>query len=106
MYNTQKVITMQHKYAKGAFQQITERVKPENKVFVDLSLDIAAEIRLIMRHHLTIKTKRDLAIALNKEEDEIGKWLSGLYNFTIENIAEISIALHTEIILVSSRTNI
>lgn len=91
------------KERKGAFARLKAKIKPEHKRFVDLGLDISQEVRLILSTHTKIKTQKELAQILGKEESEISRWLSGLHNITLESIAKLSAALDSEIIMTESR---
>ncbi len=69
---------------------ISEKAKeiPEGiKIEIDLSISIAKKISRIMNRQN--KTMKDLALFLNKEEEEISNMISGLYNFNLSKIAKI-----------------
>ncbi len=80
-------------------EKIKNRIKPETKISVDLSIDIADQVRHLLKYGNNIKTQKKLAEILNKEESEISKWLSGLHNLTIDSIAKLTAALDHDIIL-------
>jgi transcriptional regulator with XRE-family HTH domain len=84
---------------KGAFSRILKRSKPENKIFVDLGLDISNQVKYLLASHNSIRTQRALAEALGKEESEVSKWLSGLHNLTLESISKMSAVLGHNIIM-------
>lgn len=88
---------------KRAFDRILENVKPENKAFVDFLLSFAEQVRHTLNHHPEIKTQKDLALRLNKEESEVSRWLSGLHNLTIDSITKIGAALGEELIMTDQR---
>lgn len=87
----------------GAFDRILEGIKPENKLYVDYSLSIAAEIVRLLSRHDTIKSPHALAKQLGKNKDEIKMWLSGYYNFTLEDLAKLTSVLG-EIITIGDQT--
>ncbi|TVR89988.1 MAG: XRE family transcriptional regulator [Saprospirales bacterium] len=76
-------------------------IKPENKLFVDNSLDIAVEVNKILDEYGW--TQKDLAKKLGKSESEVSKWLSGLHNLTLKSISKIEAVLGRKIIEVPSR---
>jgi len=75
-------------------------IKPENKSFVDNSLDIAVEVNKILDEYGW--TQKDLAQKLGKSESEVSKWLSGLHNLTLNSISKIEAVLGRKIIEVPS----
>jgi transcriptional regulator with XRE-family HTH domain len=87
------------KEKKGAFSRILKRTKPENKIFVDLGLDISEQVRFIIANHPTLKSQKAIATALGKEESEISKWLSGLHNLTLESLSKLTAVLGQDIIM-------
>jgi transcriptional regulator with XRE-family HTH domain len=84
---------------KGAFARILNRIKPENKIFVDLNLEISRQVRHYLKSHGEIRTQKQLAERLQKEESEISRWLSGLHNLTLDSISKLTAAIGEDIIL-------
>lgn len=78
---------------------IIKDAKPENRIFVDLNLDIREQILDILSRHPKIKTQKQLATALGKKDSEISRVLSGLQNLTLETIAKLQAVLEQEIIM-------
>lgn len=77
------------------------KIKPENKLFVDNSLDIAVEVNNILDEYGW--TQKDLAKKLGKSESEVSKWLSGLHNLTLKSISKIEAVLERKVIEVPSK---
>lgn len=88
----------------GAFERILNGIKPENKLYVDYSISIAAEIVRLLARHNTIKSPQALAKALGISKDKIKMWFSGYYNFTIEDLAKLTSVLG-EIITIGAQQN-
>ena len=84
---------------KRAFKRIRERVKADNEIFVDLGLDFVKQIKYSMSIHPTVKTQKDLAKALNKEESEVSKWMTGLHNLTFDNVSKIMAILGRDMLI-------
>lgn len=80
----------------GLFDKIVAETPKETKNFIDLSLEIAHQIELMMANKGMLQ--KDLATAMNKTEAEISKWLSGFHNFTIKTIAKIEAVLNDKVI--------
>lgn len=76
--------------------KLRERVTPERKAFIALSVMIVKRINEL----LTAKnmTQTDLAKAMDKAPSEISKWLSGMHNFTLRSIGKLEIVLGAPII--------
>jgi|GEM_PF-7013164 len=83
----------------NAFDRILEETTDDNARFVDKNWDIRKQVKFLLRNHPTIKSQKDLARALGKEESEISKLLSGLHNLTLETITKLESALGHDIIL-------
>ena len=78
-------------------KQIRERTTPEQKKYVENSMEIVDYI-----HELLAAKKMkpvDLARALEKKPAEISKWLSGTHNLTLQSITKIEVALREDIIM-------
>ncbi|MBN9298608.1 MAG: helix-turn-helix transcriptional regulator [Filimonas sp.] len=79
-------------------QKTIELMSPEEKGFVDKSLDIANYIMLLMDRK-GLKQK-ELALIMGKTEAEVSKWLSGLHNYTLRSLIKLEVALENEVICV------
>ncbi len=73
-------------------------VRKEVQQAIDLSFDITDKIHAILERQG--KTHQDLAKLLDKSESQISVWLTGLYNFTLKEIAEIQTVLGEELICI------
>jgi transcriptional regulator with XRE-family HTH domain len=78
---------------------IRKRIPKEVKLTIDRSFELVDRIDAVLQRQG--KTRRDLAIALNKSESEVSKWMRGTHNFTIKTISKLEIALGESIISVS-----
>lgn len=85
--------------AARAFDRLRKQVKPENRQFIVKNLAICKQIRQILASHPAINSQKALAEALGKEPSEISKWLSGMHNIGLENIAKMEAVLGQDIIL-------
>ena len=45
-------------------------------------------------------TQKDLAVAMEKSEAEVSKWLNGMHNLTLRSIAKLQVALGEAVIVV------
>ena len=73
------------------FQEKTEKVSPEIMIEVQLSADIIARINLLLKEKNM--TQRELAPKLGKNESIVSRWTTGLPNFTLRTLSQLSIAL-------------
>lgn len=73
------------------FQEKTEKVSPEIMIEVQLSADIIARINLLLKEKNM--TQRELAQKLGKNESIVSRWTTGLPNFTLRTLSQLSIAL-------------
>ena len=73
------------------FQEKTEKVSPEIMIEVQLSADIIARIDLLLKEKNM--TQRELAQKLGKNESIVSRWTTGLPNFTLRTLSQLSIAL-------------
>lgn len=87
------------KETKGSplFEEILNETSAEEKAFVTKSMEIAAQISMIMEKR-GMKQK-DLAELLGKSEAEISKWLSGFHNLTLKSVTLIESKLNVKIIM-------
>jgi len=77
-------------------QRIRERIKPENRVYVEKNLSISQQVYEILQKKGL--TQKEFAHMLGKQESEVSKWLSGLHNLTLQSIAKMEAVLDEEII--------
>ena len=73
------------------FQEKTEKVSPEIMIEVQLSADIIARINLLLKEKNM--TQRELAQKLGKNESIVSRWTTGLPNFTLRTLSQLSVAL-------------
>lgn len=73
------------------------RVKEENKKFVQKNIEISNQISEILKNKGL--TQKQFAQMLGKQESEVSKWLSGLHNITLKSITLMEAYLEEEIIL-------
>ena len=73
------------------FQEKTEKVSPEIMIEVQLSADIIARIDLLLKEKNM--TQRELAQKLGKNESIVSRWTTGLPNFTLRTLSQLSVAL-------------
>jgi len=78
------------------FKKVREKINPESKEFISLSLDIIDQVHYILKESGI--TQRELAEKLGKSESEISKWLSGGHNITLKTLAKLKVALGTDVI--------
>lgn len=81
------------------FDKIEKEITKEHTFFVDLGFDLAKQVKHVISTHPTIKSQKDLAIAMGKKESEVSKMLSGLHNLTLESIAKMCWALDFDLIM-------
>lgn len=81
------------------FDEIEKGIKKEHTFFVDFGFDFAKQVKYVFATHPTIKTQKDLALALGKKESEISRMLTGLHNLTLESISKICGVLDYDLIL-------
>jgi transcriptional regulator with XRE-family HTH domain len=86
---------MKDKFA--VISRLKERVKPENKIFVEKNLQISQQIS-----HLLLQkgwSQKVFAQKLNKKDSEVSKWLTGLHNLTLQSISKMEAVLESEILI-------
>lgn len=94
---------------KDLLKDAFDTIAPDSVLFISKIGDIADRIQLLLDEKGW--TQKDLAGALNKNESEVSKWLTGIHNFTIKSIAKMEAVLGADIINVpttdalSSTTN-
>jgi len=75
----------------------SKRITNDIRIFIDKSFATVEQIELILNKKRW--THKQLAQALNKNESEISKWMSGAHNFTYRTIAKLEDALGEPLIL-------
>lgn len=80
------------------YKQALESVTPDHLEFADLRLAITDRVYGIMESEGI--NQKTLAGRLGKQESEISRWLSGLHNLTLRNIARLNVALGHKVIVV------
>ncbi len=81
--------------------RLRARIKPENRRFVRKNVDIAQQVRAILKEKGM--TQEDLARLLEKQPSEVSKLISGLHNLTLESITKMEAVLDADIILTPQR---
>ena len=80
------------------FRECLAKVSDKTRAEINLSFEIADRIDAILRNKGM--SQKDLASKMGKRESEISKWLTGRHNFTTNTLADISLALNEQIIIV------
>lgn len=81
----------------AVISRLRERVKPENKIFVEKNLQISRQIS-----HLLFQkgwSQKAFAQKLDKKDSEVSKWLTGLHNLTLQSISKMEAVLGAEILI-------
>jgi transcriptional regulator with XRE-family HTH domain len=81
------------------FQEKTEKVSPEIMIEVQLSADIIARIDLLLKEKNM--TQRELAQKLGKNESIVSRWTTGLPNYTLRTLSQLSVALGEPLIQIA-----
>ena len=81
--------------------EIREKISPEMKLQIELSVSIANRIYSILE--AKGMSQKEFARLMGKTETEVSRWLSGTHNLTMATICKISAALGEDIISVSSK---
>lgn len=82
------------------FKKALDQVQPETRVYVSLSMEIAARIDDLLQQKGW--TGADLARAFDKSPSEISRWLSGTHNFTLETLAKLETILNAPILRIEA----
>jgi ribosome-binding protein aMBF1 (putative translation factor) len=77
-------------------QEEINSMPEEDKIFIRKSLDIQNRVHEIMKRKGIIQ--KDLAIKMDKHDEEVSKWLSGGHNLTLRSLAKLEAALGEPII--------
>lgn len=80
------------------YQQALDGVTPDHMEFADLRLAITDRVYGIMEQEGI--NQKMLAARLGKQESEISRWLSGLHNLTLRNIARLNVALGQKVVVI------
>ena len=73
-----------------------KKISKDVEGYVQRSFDIVDSIHAILKQKGM--DQKDLAIALEKKESEISKWMTGTHNFTLKTITKIEAVLGRPII--------
>lgn len=82
-------------------ERLRARVSPATKRYVAKNLEIAEQVRALMRAQGI--TQLELAKRMGKQPSEVSRLLSGLHNLTLESITRMEDALGADIILTPLR---
>lgn len=85
----------------SAFERLKAKIKPEDREFAALSLDIVDQIHEILESKDW--NQKILAEKMGKRESEISRLLSGTHNLSILTLAKIQVALEKPIICTPKR---
>lgn len=80
------------------YRQALESVDPDSLEFADLRLAITDRMYGIMEREGM--QQKDLAKRLGKQESEVSRWLNGMHNLTLRNLARLNVALGHKVIMV------
>ena len=80
------------------YREAMDNVPPDSLEFADLSFAIIDRVHGIMEHEGM--TQKDLAKRLGKQESEVSRWLGGMHNLTLRNLARLNVALGAKVIIV------
>ncbi len=89
------------KKKRSIIEQALAKVKPDQKKYTRMNLDIAVRIQKILEEKGW--TQQDLAQALGKQNSEISKWLTGTHNFTLRTLTRIEEVLGEDLIFSSGQ---
>jgi transcriptional regulator with XRE-family HTH domain len=82
---------------KSIVEKLREKIKPENKIFIQKNLAISEQISYLLEQKGW--SQKDLAEKMGKEPSEISKLVSGLHNITLMSIAKVEATLGEDIII-------
>jgi len=80
------------------YEQALASAAPEHLEFADLRLAITDRVYGIMEREGI--NQKELAHRLGKQESEVSRWLNGLHNLTLRNIARLNVALGHKVVVV------
>lgn len=81
------------------YREAMENVPPDSLEFADLSFAIIDRVHGIM-DRMPGMNQKQLAAKLGKRESEISRWLGGMHNLTLRNLARLNVALGSKVIVV------
>lgn len=81
------------------YREAMDNVPPESLEFADLSFAIIDRVHAIMERTPGMNQKQ-LAAKLGKKESEVSRWLGGMHNLTLRNLARLNVALGAKVIIV------
>lgn len=81
------------------YREAMDNVPPDSLEFADLSFAIIDRVHGIMERTPGMNQKM-LAAKLGKKESEISRWLGGMHNLTLRNLARLNVALGSKVIVV------
>jgi len=81
------------------YREAMDNVPPDSLEFADLSFAIIDRVHGIMERTPGM-TQKMLAAKLGKKESEISRWLGGMHNLTLRNLARLNVALGAKVIVV------
>lgn len=81
------------------YREAMDNVPPDSLEFADLSFAIIDRVHGIMERTPGM-TQKKLAAKLGKKESEISRWLGGMHNLTLRNLARLNVALGAKVIVV------
>jgi transcriptional regulator with XRE-family HTH domain len=92
---------MKNTHKTSAFERLKAKIKPHDREFASLTLDIVDQIHEILDSKNW--TQKVLADKMGKRESEISRLLCGTHNLSILTLAKIQIALEKPIICTPKR---
>ncbi len=92
---------MNNKPKTSAFERLKSKVKPHDREFASITLDIVDQIYDILESKGW--TQKVLAEKMGKRESEVSRLLSGVHNLSILTLAKLQIALEDTIICTPKR---
>lgn len=81
------------------YKEAMDNVPPDSLEFADLSFAIIDRVHAIMERMPGMNQKQ-LAAKLGKKESEVSRWLGGMHNLTLRNLARLNVALGQKVIVV------
>ncbi|MBV6489970.1 MAG: hypothetical protein CNCCGFBP_00345 [Fimbriimonadaceae bacterium] len=81
------------------YLEAMDHVPPESLEFADLSFAIIDRVHGIMDRTPGMNQKV-LAAKLGKRESEVSRWLAGMHNLTLRNLARLNVALGAKVVVV------
>jgi len=85
----------------SAFERLKAKIKPHDREFAVLTLDIVDQIHEILESKNW--NQKILAEKMGKRESEISRLLSGTHNLSISTLAKIQVALEQPVICTPKR---